>query len=87
MLTQEIEKVLNEYRVRCVHGKKIGISQEQATTALLEVFKKCVPEEKLTYEHRQVEIGGHLIKETDARYNAGFNDALADIKENLTKRR
>lgn len=39
-MEEKIEKVLNEYRVRCVHGKKIGISQEEALTQLTEIIEQ-----------------------------------------------
>ena len=46
---------------------------------------KGFPENQLTYEHRTVQIGNQVLKETDNRYNAGFNDCLADCKLAHTK--
>ena len=52
----------------------------------LSVMKSGMPKKKLTYQNRSIKIGGQEIKETDSRYNAGYNDGIKDFTAYLAQK-
>ena len=52
----------------------------------LSVMKSGMPKKKLTYQNRSIKIGGQEIKETDSRYNAGYNDGIKDFTAFLAQK-
>ena len=57
----------------------------QATDSILQAVRRRVPEKKLTYEHKEIKVGEHYVKEADARYNAGVNDTIEQMLEGIGK--
>ena len=56
---------------------------DQAISAIKQEILGKLEKPKLTYEHREIKLGGGYVKETDARYNAGFNDCLSQVHKAL----
>ena len=59
----------------------------QVLTKLDALYKEkylgMLPEEKATYQHKQIKLGGEWVEETDARYNCGFNLAIQEFKRRV----
>ena len=97
MTQQEIEKAIGRIKSWIFFKEKEGVSFDKegfkdlqlilsiAKLHLL-VMKSGMPKKKLTYQNRSIKIGGQEIKETDCRYNAGYNDGIKDFTAYLAQK-
>jgi len=77
----KIREVLCKYCIG-IYGEPCRAGKERCLHSV-EAPKEMLPKEKLTYEHREIKIGNRYVKEVDARYNAGYNDCLQDIRAKI----
>jgi len=49
-MPKSMEELINEYRVRCVHGKKTGIGREEFQQEICQVILEGLPKEKVYKE-------------------------------------
>ena len=97
MTQQEIEKAIGRIKSWIFFKEKEGVSFDKegfkdlqlilsiAKLHLL-VMKSGMPKKKLTYQNRSIKIGGQEIKETDCRYNVGYNDGIDDFTAYLAQK-
>ena len=81
MTEKPIREILNEYRVRCVHGKKIGIDSEECLKQIYERLAGEMPKEKEYF----VSLNG---KRKNSRFNKKveqYNHCLQEVKEMLKR--
>ena len=85
-IDERILEVLNEYRVRCIHGKKIGINQDQAFTQLSQLYREKYLE-MLPKKKKRTESFHSFEEQEEAERNVriiqGFNQALAEMRERI----
>lgn len=81
-----IREILNEYRVRCIHGKKIGISEDQAHQAILAEFERMVPEKiksKLDVDKIKIEILKHCYIGDDCEWHLNSHTTGREIAQSI----
>jgi len=83
------QKTIREILEKLIYGLSINSFKQydidQALSAISALVNETVEDIKRTYEHRRIKVGNSYVKEVDARYNAGYNDAKAEIRQRLAK--
>ncbi len=77
---EEVENLINEYRVRCIHGKRMGISSEEFLSSLTKIFEEVVGED-LEFTDSEEGCGCVICNQIQI-----YNQAKQDIRKRLEEK-